>query len=143
MDLGLKIVFKMSANEIITGNESDDVVHLDRAKMDKICEKVELNTISKAFSRVKIKSLSLKPNLYLRKLKRQQDHVMYELRIKAVVLSGDSKFRKIFSNIWGPSGAWLTFSCPHGVVYYLKFLLKSQNSHDYIDGYFLRNISQM
>ena len=125
MNLGLKIVFKMSANEIITGNESDDVVHLDRAKMDKICEKVELNTISKAFSRVKIKSLSLK------------------LRIKAVVLSGDSKFRKIFSNIWGPSGAWLTFSCPHGVVYYLKFLLKSQSSHDYIDGYFLRNISQM
>ena len=53
MDLGLKIVFKMSANEIITGNESDDVVHLDRAKMDKICEKVELNTISKAFPELK------------------------------------------------------------------------------------------
>lgn len=50
MDLGLKTVFKMSANEIIRDNESDDVIHLDRAKMNKICEKVELNIISKAFS---------------------------------------------------------------------------------------------
>ena len=64
MDLGLKTVFKMSANEIIRDNESDDVIHLDRAKMNKICEKVELNIISKAFSWVKMKSLSLKPNLY-------------------------------------------------------------------------------
>ena len=31
------------------------------------------------------------------------------------------------------SGGWLTFSCPHGVVYYLKFLLRSDSSCDYID----------
>ena len=31
------------------------------------------------------------------------------------------------------SGGWLTFSCPHGVVYYLKFLLRSESSCDYID----------
>ena len=28
----------------------------------------------------------------------------------------------------------MTFSCPHGVVYYLKFLLRSESSRDYIDG---------
>ena len=56
------------------------------------------------------------------------------MRIKTAILTDDSKFRKIFSNIWGNSGGWLTFSCPHGVVYYLKFLLRSESSRDYIDG---------
>ena len=55
------------------------------------------------------------------------------MRIKTAILTDDSKFRKIFSNIWGNSGGWLTFSCPHGVVYYLKFLLRSESSRDYID----------
>ena len=56
------------------------------------------------------------------------------MRIKTAILTDDSKFRKIFSNIWGNSGGWLTFSCLHGVVYYLKFLLRSESSRDYIDG---------
>ena len=56
------------------------------------------------------------------------------MRIKTAILTDDSKFRKIFSNIWGHSGGWLTFSCPHGVVCYLKFLLRSERSRDYIDG---------
>ena len=55
------------------------------------------------------------------------------MRIKTAILTDDSKFRKIFSNIWGNSGGWLTFSCLHGVVYYLKFLLRSESSRDYID----------
>ena len=56
------------------------------------------------------------------------------MRIKTAILTDDSKFRKVFSNIWGHSGGWLTFSCPHGVVYYLKCLLRSENSRDDIDG---------
>ena len=56
------------------------------------------------------------------------------MRIKTAILTDDSKFRKIFSNIWDHSGGWLTFSCPHGVVYYLKLLLRSESSRDYIDG---------
>ena len=56
------------------------------------------------------------------------------MRIKAAILAEDSKFIKIFSNIWGHSGGWLTFSCPHGVVYYLKLLLRSESSRNYIDG---------
>ena len=54
----------MSANEINTDNESDEVIDLDEVNMDEIWEKVELNIISKAFSRVKMKSLRLKRNLY-------------------------------------------------------------------------------
>ena len=42
-----------------------------------------------------------------------------KVRIKAAALKDDKKFRKIFSKIWGHSGGWLSFSCPHGVVYYL------------------------
>ena len=56
------------------------------------------------------------------------------MRIKTAILTDDSKFRKVFSNIWGHSGGWLTFSCPHGVLYYLKCLLRSENSRDDIDG---------
>ena len=54
----------MSANEINTDNESDEVIDLYEVNMDEIWEQVELNIISKAFSRVKMKSLRLKPNLY-------------------------------------------------------------------------------
>ena len=54
--------------------------------------------------------------------------------IKTAILTDDSKFIKIFSNIWGNPGGGLTFSRSHGVVYYLKFLLRSESSRDYIDG---------
>ena len=61
MDLNRKIAFKMSANEINGDNENDAAIDLDEVN---IWERVELNIISIAFSRVTLKSLSLKPNLY-------------------------------------------------------------------------------
>ena len=64
MDLNRKIAFKMSANEINIDNENDAAVDLDEVNMDECWERVELNIMSKAFSRVTLKSLSLKPNLY-------------------------------------------------------------------------------
>ena len=54
------------------------------------------------------------------------------MRIKAAILTDNRKFRKMFSNIWDHSGGWLMFSCPHGVVYYFKSLLRSESSRDYI-----------
>ena len=56
------------------------------------------------------------------------------MRIKAAALKDGKKFLKIFSKIWGYLEGWLLFSCPHGVVYYLKFLLRSESSRDYVDG---------
>ena len=49
------------------------------------------------------------------------------MRIKAATLKDGKKFCKIFAK-------WLSFSCPHGVVYYLKFLLRFESSRDYVDG---------
>ena len=40
------------------------MIDLDEVNMDENSDKVELYIISKAFSRVKMKSLRLKPNLY-------------------------------------------------------------------------------
>ena len=57
-----------------------------------------------------------------------------DIVIKAGILTNDNKFRNIFSNIWGHSDGWLAFFCPHVVVYYIKFLLRSESSRDYIDG---------
>ena len=56
------------------------------------------------------------------------------MRIKAAALKDGRKFCKAFSKIWGHLGGWLSFSCLHGVVYYLKFLLRSESSRDYVDG---------
>ena len=56
------------------------------------------------------------------------------MRIKAAALKYGKKFRKIFSKRWGHSGGWLSFSCPYGVVYYLKFLLRAESRRDYVDG---------
>ena len=56
------------------------------------------------------------------------------MRITAAALKDGKKFRKIFSKIWSYSGGWLLFSGPHGVIYYLKFLLRSESSCDYVDG---------
>lgn len=36
--------------------------------------------------------------------------------------------------MWGHLGSWLPFSCPHGVVYSLKFLLHAESCRDYVDG---------
>ena len=58
IDLSWKIAFKMFANEVNIDNKSDEVIDLDEVNMDKIWEKVELNITLKAFSQVKIKSLS-------------------------------------------------------------------------------------
>ena len=56
------------------------------------------------------------------------------MRIKAAALKDGKKICKIFSKIWGHSGGRLSFSCPHGVVYYLKFSLQSESSCDYVHG---------
>ena len=55
------------------------------------------------------------------------------MRINAAALKDGKICRKIYSKIWGHSGGWLSFSCPQGVVYYLKFLLRSESSRDYVD----------
>ena len=56
------------------------------------------------------------------------------LKIKEVINKNDAKSKKVFSKLWGHSGGWLSFSCPHGIVYYLKFLLRAESCRDYIDG---------
>ena len=56
------------------------------------------------------------------------------MRLKSVLTRDDEEFNKIFTKMWGHLGGWLSFSCPHGVVYYLKFLLHAESFRDYVDG---------
>ena len=61
MDLNRKIAFKMSANKINADHENDAAIDLNQ--VDEFWETVELSIMSKAFSRVILKSLSLKTNV--------------------------------------------------------------------------------
>ena len=56
------------------------------------------------------------------------------LKIKEVINKNDAKFKKVFSKLWSHSGGWLSFSCPHGIVYYWEFLLRAESCRDYVDG---------
>ncbi|XP_071950565.1 uncharacterized protein [Antedon mediterranea] len=37
------------------------------------------------------------------------------------------------SSVWGTSGGWLSASCPHQIVYGVKFLLLAESPRDYVD----------
>ena len=56
------------------------------------------------------------------------------LKIKEVINKNDAIFKKVFPKLWGHLGGWLSFSCPHGIVYYLKLLLRAESCRDYVDG---------
>ena len=43
------------------------------------------------------------------------------------------KFKKVFNKIWGRLGGWVSGTCQHGVIYALKFVLRTESPRDYID----------
>ena len=50
-------------------------------------------------------------------------------------LSGDNQsFGKLFLNMGGFSGGYLTYNCIHGISYYLKMPIRTEGPRDYIDG---------
>ena len=44
-----------------------------------------------------------------------------------------AKFNHAYASLYGHSGGWLSATCPHGVVYACKFLLRSASPRDYAD----------
>ncbi|XP_071943752.1 uncharacterized protein [Antedon mediterranea] len=54
------------------------------------------------------------------------------LRIRGK-LPNDNVFNKVFSRVWGASGGWLSASCPHRIVYGVKFLLRAESPRDHVD----------
>ena len=48
-------------------------------------------------------------------------------------LNQKSKFNKILTKVYGCSGGTLTGSCPHGIVYLLKWPLRGESPRDYMD----------
>ena len=55
------------------------------------------------------------------------------MNIKRAIGKNDNNFKKAFSKLWGCSGGWASATCPHGVVYALKFLLRRESPRDYVD----------
>ena len=54
-------------------------------------------------------------------------------RVQAVLHRNNTKFNKLFKKLWGCSGGWLTMTCTHGIIYGVKFLLRSESPRDYFD----------
>ena len=55
------------------------------------------------------------------------------MNIKHAVENNEDKFKKAFFKLWGCSGGWASGTCPHGVVYALKFVIRSECPRDYVD----------
>ncbi len=55
------------------------------------------------------------------------------VQIKNSIGKDKEKFRKVFSKVWGRSGGWVSATCEHGVVYALKFVLRSESPRDFVD----------
>ena len=55
------------------------------------------------------------------------------MKIKNIINNDEAKFKKVFSKIWGYSGGWASATCPHGIVYALKFVLRAESHRDYVD----------
>ena len=56
------------------------------------------------------------------------------MRLKNALANNDSNFKKLFSKLWSHSWSWLWISSQHGIVYYLKFILRAKSPRDYVDG---------
>ena len=56
---------------------------------------------------------------------------LINLLIKSIHMT--PAFSKKLYSIQGGSGGWLAFSCPHGIVYVVKALLKHESPSDYVD----------
>ena len=55
------------------------------------------------------------------------------MRLKNAIANNDNNFKKLFSKLRGRLGGWLSFSCQHGIAYYLKFNLRAEDPRDYVD----------
>ena len=54
-------------------------------------------------------------------------------RIKGALNRHNIKCNTVFKKLWGCSHGWLTMACTHGIIYGLKFSLRSERPRDYID----------
>ena len=55
------------------------------------------------------------------------------MKIKSLISDNDEKFKNTFSKLWRCTGGWLSGTCPHGVVYVLKSVLRAESLRDYVD----------
>ncbi|KAK0142246.1 HMG domain-containing protein 3 [Merluccius polli] len=44
-----------------------------------------------------------------------------------------STYDKVFQKVWGASGGWAVITCPCGIVYSVKFLMRGESPRDYAD----------
>ena len=147
MDLNRKIAFKMTSEEFEETNIDKNYIEPDlnltlnteHLKVKKGTDKNIENDECREMTEKRL--LEMLSNDALRKVKSAAktckvsavgSKIDIRMRIKAAALKDGKRFRKTFSKIWGHFGGWLSFSCPHGVVCYLKFLLPSESSRDYV-----------
>ena len=92
-------------------------------ELEKDCTKVTEERILEPLSQSKASDIAkLAKTLGLKNCGSKLDAIM---KIKSLISDNDEKFKKTFSKLWRCSGGWLSGTCPHGVVYVLKFVLRA------------------
>ena len=100
-------------------------------ELEKDCREVTEERILELLSQSKASDVAKLPKtLGLKNCGSKLDAIM---KIKSLISDNDEKFKKTFSKLWGCSGGWLSGTCPHGVVYVLKFVLWAESPRDYVD----------
>ena len=100
-------------------------------ELEKDCREVTEEKILGLLSQSKASDVAkLAKTLGLKNCGSKLDAIM---KTKSLISDNDEKFKKTFSKLWGCSGGWLSGTCPHGVVYVLKFVLCAESPRDYVD----------
>ena len=100
-------------------------------KLKKDCREVTEERILELLSQSKASDVAkLAKTLGLKNCGSKLDAIM---KIKSLISDNDEKFKKTFSKLWGCPGGCLSGTCPHGVVYVLKFVLCAESPRDYED----------
>ncbi|XP_013873396.1 uncharacterized protein LOC106524217 [Austrofundulus limnaeus] len=48
-------------------------------------------------------------------------------------MASRATYNKVFKKVWGASGGWAVITCPCGVIYSIKFNLRSESPRDFAD----------
>ena len=106
-------------------------VHQENGEIESDCREVTEERLLELLQQATLKEVtSFTKQLGIKPKGSKLDIIM---QIKRNISKDNEMFKKAVEKLWGHSGGIVTASCPHGVVYALKFVLRAESPRDYVD----------